>query len=87
VVLADWGGKACAAVADTVKAFIAATAAGLCGLGLRAALVTGDSQAVAEAVAAEIGADDVIADDGPALAATDLGLDRVPPTCGTTTPR
>jgi Cu+-exporting ATPase len=104
VVLAGWGGRArgAVAVADTVKASAAAAVAGLRGLGLRTVLLTGDSRAVAETVAAEIGADEVIAgalpgdkvavvrdlqargrrvavagdgvNDGPALAASDLGL-------------
>jgi P-type Cu+ transporter len=104
VVLAGWGGQArgAAAVADTVKPSAAATVAALRGLGLRTVLLTGDSQAVAGAVAAEVGADEVIAgalpdrkvavirdlqargrrvamagdgvNDGPALAAADLGL-------------
>jgi P-type Cu+ transporter len=104
VVLAGWGGRArgAVAVADTVKASAAAAVAGLRGLGLRTVLLTGDSQAVAEAVAAQTGTDEVIAgalpagkvavvrdlqargrrvamagdgvNDGPALAASDLGL-------------
>ena len=104
VVLAGWGGQArgAVAVADTVKASAAAAVAGLRGLGLRTVLLTGDSPAVAGAVAAEIGADEMIAgalpgdkvaviqdlqargrrvamagdgvNDGPALAAADLGL-------------
>jgi Cu+-exporting ATPase len=104
VVLAGWDGQArgAVAVADTVKSSAAAAVADLRGLGLRTVLLTGDSQAVAEAVAAEIGADEVIAgalpdrkvaviqelqargrrvamagdgvNDGPALAAADLGL-------------
>jgi P-type Cu+ transporter len=104
VVLAGWGGQArgAVAVADTVKSSAAAAVAGLHGLGLRTVLLTGDSQAVADAVAAQIGADEVIAgalparkvaviqqlqaegrrvamagdgvNDGPALAAADLGL-------------
>jgi cation-transporting P-type ATPase A/B/Cu+-exporting ATPase len=104
VVLAGWDGQArgAAAVADTVKPSAAAAVAALHELGLRTVLLTGDSQAVAETVAAEIGADEVIAgalpagkvavirdlqaggrrvamagdgvNDGPALAAADLGL-------------
>jgi len=104
VVLAGWGGRArgAVAVADTVKASAAAAVAELRGLGLRTVLLTGDSQAVAETVAAQIGAGEVIAgalpdgkvaviqqlqaggrrvamagdgvNDGPALAAADLGL-------------
>jgi P-type Cu+ transporter len=104
VVLAGWGGQArgAVAVADTVKASAAAAVAGLRGLGLRTVLLTGDSQAVAQAVAAQTGVDEVISgalpdrkvavirelqaqgrrvamagdgvNDGPALAAADLGL-------------
>src|SRR5579862_3015079 len=104
VVLAGWGGQArgAVAVADTVKPSAAAAVAGLRRLGLHTVLLTGDSPAVAETVAAEIGADQVIAgalpadkvavirdlqargrqvamagdgvNDGPALAAADLGL-------------
>jgi cation-transporting P-type ATPase A/B/Cu+-exporting ATPase len=104
VVLAGWGGQArgAVAVADTVKASAAAAVAALRGLGLRTVLLTGDSQAVAQAVAAQTGVDEVIAgalpdrkvaviralqargrrvamagdgvNDGPALAAADLGL-------------
>jgi P-type Cu+ transporter len=104
VVLAGWDGQArgAVAVADTVKPSASAAVAALRGLGLRTVLLTGDSQAAAGAVAAEIGADEVIAgalpgdkvavirgqqargrrvamagdgvNDGPALAAADLGL-------------
>jgi P-type Cu+ transporter len=104
VVLAGWGGRArgAVAIADTPKPSAAAAVAALRGLGLRTVLLTGDSRAVAETVAAEIGADEVIAgalpgdkvavvrdlqarghrvamagdgvNDGPALAASDLGL-------------
>jgi P-type Cu+ transporter len=104
VVLAGWDGRVtgAVAVADTVKPTAAAAVAGLRKLGLRTVLLTGDSQAVANAVAAETGVDDVIAgalpgdkaavvrrlqaegrrvavagdgiNDGPALAAADLGL-------------
>ena len=54
MVLAGWDGQArgAVAVADTVKASAAAAVAALRGLGLRTVLLTGDSQAVAEAVAA-----------------------------------
>ena len=63
VVLAGWDGQArgAVAVADTVKPSAAAAVAGLRGLGLRTVLLTGDSQATAEAVAAQIGTDEVIA--------------------------
>ncbi len=104
VVLVGWDGRArgAVAVADTVKPSAAAAIAGLRALGLRTVLLTGDSQAVALAVAAETGADEAVAcalpgdkvtvvrelqadgrrvamvgdgvNDGPALAAADLGL-------------
>ena len=63
VVLAGWDGQAhgAVAVADTVKPSAAPAIAALHGLGLRTVLLTGDSQAAAEAVAAQIGADEVIA--------------------------
>jgi P-type Cu+ transporter len=103
-VLAGWDGQArgAVAVADTVKPSATPAVAGLRGLGLRTVLLTGDSQATAQAVAAEAGTDEVIAgalpdqkvamitglqaaghrvamvgdgvNDGPALAAADLGL-------------
>jgi P-type Cu+ transporter len=103
-VLAGWDGQArgAVAVADTIKPSAAAAVAELRRLGLRTVLLTGDSQATAQAVAAEAGTDDVIAgalpghkvavitglqaqgyrvamvgdgvNDGPALAAADLGL-------------
>jgi P-type Cu+ transporter len=104
VVLAGWEGQArgCLAVADTVKPSARAAAGELRRLGLRLILLTGDSQATAQAVAAEVGVDEVIAgatpaekaavirklqdggrsvamfgdgvNDGPCLAAADLGL-------------
>ena len=49
------------AVADTVKPTSAAAVAGLKRLGLRPILLTGDSDAVAQAVAAQVGIDEVIA--------------------------
>jgi P-type Cu+ transporter len=103
-VLAGWDGQArgAVAVADTVKPSAAPAVAGLRRLGLRTVLLTGDSQATAQAVAAQAGTDEVIAgalpgqkvatiadlqagghrvamvgdgvNDGPALAAADLGL-------------
>ena len=62
-VLAGWDGqvRGAVAVADTVKPSAAAAVAGLRQLGLRTVLLTGDSQATAEAVAAEAGTDEVIA--------------------------
>jgi cation-transporting P-type ATPase A/B/Cu+-exporting ATPase len=104
VVLAGWGGqvRGAVAVADTVKASAAPAVAQLRGLGLRTVLLTGDSQATAQAVAGQAGTDEVIAgalpdhkvavvrdrqaqghrvamvgdgvNDGPALAAADLGI-------------
>ena len=63
VVLAGWDGQVRGgfAVADTVKPSAAAAVAGLRRLGLRTVLLTGDSQATAEAVAAQAGLDEVIA--------------------------
>jgi len=104
VVLAGWDGQARGAVviADTIKPTAAAAVAELRHLGLRTVLLTGDSQATAQAVARRVGADEVIAgalpadkvtmvkglqaqghrvamvgdgiNDGPALAAADLGI-------------
>ena len=104
VVLAGWDGQArgAIAVADTVKPSAAAAVRALRALGLRTILLTGDNQAAADAVAAEAGLGEVIAEampdgkvaviadlqaqgrlvamvgdgvnDGPALAAADLGL-------------
>ena len=103
-VLAGWDSqvRGAVAVADTVKPSAAAAIAELRRLSLRTVLLTGDSQATAQAVAAETGTDAVIAgalpdhkvalirglqaeghrvamvgdgvNDGPALAAADLGL-------------
>ena len=63
VVLAGWDGhvRGAVAVADTVKPSAAAAVAGLRRLGLRTVLLTGDSEIVARAIAAESGVDDVIA--------------------------
>ncbi len=104
VVLAGWDGHArgAVAVADAIKPSAAGAVAGLRRLGLRTVLLTGDSDAVARAIAAQAGIDEVIAgalpgdkaavvaglqaqgrrvamagdgiNDGPALAAADLGL-------------
>ena len=104
VVLAGWDGQVRGGftVADTLKPSAAAAVAELRRLGLRTVLLTGDSQATAEGVAAQAGTDEVIAgalpdhkvavirdlqsrgrrvamvgdgvNDGPALAAADLGM-------------
>jgi P-type Cu+ transporter len=104
VVLAGWGGRVrgAIAVADTVKPSAAAAVSELHRLSLRTILLTGDSEATGQAVAAQTGVDEVIAgampadkvavirrlqaegrsvamvgdgvNDGPALAAADLGL-------------
>jgi Cu+-exporting ATPase len=62
-VRAGWDGqvRGAMAVADTVKPSAAAAVAELRRLGLRTVLLTGDSQATAEAVAAAVGTDAVIA--------------------------
>jgi P-type Cu+ transporter len=103
-VLVGWDGavRGAIAVADTVKDSAAAAVAELRALGLHPILLTGDSEATAQAVAAEAGIDEVIAgtlpagkaavidrlragghrvamvgdgiNDGPALAAANLGL-------------
>ena len=104
VVLAGWDGQArgAVAVADSIKPSAPAAVAALRRLGLRTVLLTGDSQAAADAIASQCGVDEVIAgalpgekttvirelqargrrvamagdgtNDGPALAAADLGL-------------
>ena len=63
-VLVGWGGEArgVIAVADVVKPTSAQAVDDLRWLGLRPVLLTGDHEAVARAVAAEVGIDDVIAD-------------------------
>ncbi|SDO58360.1 heavy metal translocating P-type ATPase [Lentzea jiangxiensis] len=63
-VLVAWDGEArgVLVVADTVKPTSAEAIAGLRGLGLRPVLLTGDNEAVARAVAAEVGIDEVIAE-------------------------
>jgi P-type Cu+ transporter len=103
-VLAGWDGQVwgAIAVADTIKPSAAAAVRAVGRLGLRTILLTGDNQATADAVAAEAGTDEVVAEampadkvaviaglqaqgrtvamvgdgvnDGPALAAADLGL-------------
>ena len=67
-VLAGWDGRArgMLAVADTVKPTSADAVARLKALGLRPVLLTGDNEATARAVAAEVGIDEVIAEVLPA---------------------
>jgi P-type Cu+ transporter len=68
VVLAGWDGQARGAIAlgDDLKPSAAGAVAGLRRLGLRTVLLTGDSDAVARAVAARVGVDEVIAGTLPA---------------------
>jgi P-type E1-E2 ATPase len=63
VVLAGWDGQArgAIAVADEVKPSAAAAVAALRALGLRTVLLTGDSEAAGQAVAAQAGISEVIA--------------------------
>ncbi|HET6449267.1 MAG TPA: heavy metal translocating P-type ATPase [Conexibacter sp.] len=63
-VLAAWDGevRALLAVADTVKPTSAEAVARLKALGLRPVLLTGDHRTTAQAVAAEVGIDEVIAE-------------------------
>ena len=67
-VLAAWDGavRALLVVADTVKPTSAEAVASLKALGLRPILLTGDNEATARAVAAEVGIDDVVAEVMPA---------------------
>jgi Cu+-exporting ATPase len=67
-VAVGWDGKARAVlvVADTVKPGSAEAVRQLRDLGLRPVLLTGDNEAVARSVAAEVGIDDVIAEVLPA---------------------
>lgn len=67
-VAAAWDGEARAVfvVADSVKPSSAEAIAELVRLGLRPVLLTGDNEATARAVAAQVGIDDVIADVLPA---------------------
>ncbi|MFD4639886.1 heavy metal translocating P-type ATPase [Lentzea sp. NPDC058436] len=67
-VLVAWDGKArgVLVVADAVKPTSKEAVDGLRGLGLRPVLLTGDNRAAAEAVAAEVGISEVIAEVLPA---------------------
>ncbi|MGZ3146527.1 heavy metal translocating P-type ATPase [Lentzea chajnantorensis] len=67
-VLVAWDGEArgVLVVADTVKPTSAAAIRGLRALGLRPVLLTGDNEAAARAVAAEVGIDEVVAEVLPA---------------------
>ena len=67
-IAAGWDGSATALfiVSDTVKPTSAAAIARLKALGLRTVLLTGDNTATANAVAAEVGIDEVIAEVMPA---------------------
>ncbi|MBN1530465.1 MAG: copper-translocating P-type ATPase [Thermoleophilaceae bacterium] len=67
-VAVGWDGRAVAVivVADTVKPSSAGAVASLRALGLRPVLLTGDNEATARAVAAEVGIDEVIAEVLPA---------------------
>ncbi|MGX7694432.1 heavy metal translocating P-type ATPase [Dermacoccaceae bacterium W4C1] len=64
VVAAGWDGQArgILVVADTVKPTSAEAIQGLKGLGLTPVLLTGDNEAVAKRIAAEVGIDQVIAE-------------------------
>ena len=67
-IAAGWDGQARAlfVVADTVKATSAEAVTRLTALGLRPVLLTGDNRSTAEAVAAQVGIDEVIAEVLPA---------------------
>jgi Cu+-exporting ATPase len=68
IVLAGWDGMArgAIAVADILKSSAPAAVEHLRSLGLRTVLLTGDSEVVARAIAAEAGVDEVIAGARPA---------------------
>jgi cation-transporting P-type ATPase A/B/Cu+-exporting ATPase len=74
-VLVAWDGevRGALAVTDTVKPTAAPAVAALRGLGLRPILLTGDNEATARAVAAEIGVDEVIAGTLPGDKAAVIG--------------
>jgi len=74
-IAAGWDGRARAVfvVADTVKASSREAIAALRDLGLRPVLLTGDNATTAEAVAAEVGIDEVIAEVLPAEKAAVIG--------------
>jgi cation-transporting ATPase V len=63
-VLAGWNGAArgVIAVADTVKPNAAAVVAELSAMGIGCVMITGDNRPTAEAIAAEVGIDQVIAE-------------------------
>jgi Cu+-exporting ATPase len=67
-IAAGWDGRATAVfvVADTVKPTSGEAISRLRALGLRPVLLTGDNEATAQAVAAEVGIDEVIAEVMPA---------------------
>jgi Cu+-exporting ATPase len=73
-VLAGWDGRvrAVLAVADTVKPSSAGAIARLKRLGLRPVLLTGDNRATAEAVAREVGIEEVVAEVMPADKAEEI---------------
>ena len=68
VVVAGWDGapRGLLVVADTVKPTSREAVAGFVALGLRPVLLTGDNEAVARQIAAEVGIDEVIAEVLPA---------------------
>jgi heavy metal translocating P-type ATPase len=74
-VLVGWDGQArgVVAVADTIKPSAAPAVAALRGLGLHPILLTGDNEATARAVAAQVGIDEVIAGTLPAAKAAVIG--------------
>ena len=68
------------AVSDRVKEDSAAAVASLHGMGLRTVLLSGDNRAAAEAIARQVGVDDVRAEVRPAEKAQNvLGLQQGPP--------